>query len=158
MEQFSFIMMAILLGALMVLGMSRLAARRLKLALEQQAQTVVQKYASAKVLHTSAGANFFGLKGSEPIRLHGNGVLLLTPEELIFEPMLGRRELKIRRSAIEAIETPISFMGKSQMKPLLLIRFKDQQGQSCEAAWWVPDLSQWESLLNSASDLNPSLN
>ncbi len=77
-------------------------------------------------------------------QMRGNGVLVLTDDELFFQMWAPKRELNISIGNITAVETPRTFLGKTKFKALLKIVFKDEKNQSDSAAWLVGNLSDWK--------------
>lgn len=88
-------------------------------------------------------ASFFGQQSRGVAQLRGNGTLILTDSELIFEMWLPKREYRIPLTSIESLETPKSFLGKSRFTPLLQIIFHHEDGTKDAMAWQVRDLSGW---------------
>ncbi len=86
------------------------------------------------------GANFFGQESGGVMQMRGNGTLVLTAIELYFERWLARKEYRIPLNAIQAIETPTSYLGKTNFRPLLKVVFKDEAGNTDSMAWLVRDL------------------
>jgi len=95
-------------------------------------------------------ANFFGQQSRGAGQIRGNGTLILTESELIFEMWLPRREFRIPLASIESLENPNSFLGKSRFTPLLKVVFNDQQGSNDSMAWQVRDLSGWMEQIDKA--------
>ena len=95
-------------------------------------------------------ASFFGQQSRGPGQIRGNGTLILTESELIFEMWLPRREFRIPLASIESLENPKSFLGKSRFTPLLKVVFNDQQGSKDSMAWQVRDLSGWMEQIDKA--------
>ena len=83
-------------------------------------------------------ANYFGRSSAGRFQIRGNGCLALGDEQLVFVMWLPRRELAIRRSAITAVDTADSHLGKRIGRPLLRVAFDGDV-----AAWWVRDLDRW---------------
>jgi hypothetical protein len=86
------------------------------------------------------GALFYGQESAGVMQTRGNGTLVLTDSELYFEKWLPRREYRIPLTAIQAIETPTSFLGKTNFRPLLKVVFQDEAGKTDSMAWLVGDL------------------
>jgi len=93
-------------------------------------------------------ANFFGLESLGVWKIRGNGVLLLTKEELIFGMWKPKRDLLILVRNIIEISNPKSHMHRSVFRPLLKIVFKNERGESDSAAWYVRELDKWNQILN----------
>jgi hypothetical protein len=90
----------------------------------------------------AATVNFFGRLSAGRGQVRGNGNLALTAEELVFVQWLPRRTLRIPRRDITAVETPRSFLGKSQGVELLCVHWSGEDGND-QAAWRVRELDKW---------------
>jgi len=73
-------------------------------------------------------------------QLRGNGTLVLTDSELYFERWVPHREYRIPLASIRAIETPSSFLGKTNFRPLVKVVFQTEAGQTDSIAWLVRDV------------------
>ncbi|MHA2390332.1 MAG: hypothetical protein ACXAEX_00040 [Promethearchaeota archaeon] len=93
-------------------------------------------------------SNFFGQESSGLWKVRGNGVLILTDEKLYFGMWKPQKELFIPIKSIIEISTPKSHMHRSILRPLLKIIFKNENGDSDSAAWYVRHLDRWIELLN----------
>lgn len=82
--------------------------------------------------------------------MRGNGTLVLTDSELIFEQWVVSREFRVPLASIQSIENPRSFLGKSQGVRLLCIESSDDSGGVDSMAWRVRDLEAWMSALEAA--------
>jgi len=67
--------------------------------------------------------------------VRGSGTLLLSDDSLVFEMWIPRKELIIAYSSIIGMETPRSFLGKTNFRTLLQVNFTNAQGESDAAAW-----------------------
>lgn len=83
-------------------------------------------------------ANYFGRRSAGRFQIRGNGCLALGEDQLVFVQWLPRRDLVIRRSAITAVDSVDSHLGKRVGRPLLRVAFEGDV-----AAWWVHDLDRW---------------
>lgn len=114
-----------------------------------------QKEASARARYPTARqidctASFFGQESRGVMQLRGNGTLILTDSELIFEMSVGNTEFRIPLGSIQSLENPTSFLGKSRFAPLLKVVYTNEQGRTDAMAWQVSDLSGWMRQLNEA--------
>jgi hypothetical protein len=114
----------------------------------QKEATARERYPNA--LHIDRAASFFGQESRGVTQMRGNGTLILTDSDLIFEMWLPNREFRIPLRSIQAIENPASFLGKSRFTPLLKVVYTNDQGGMDSMAWQVPDLSGWMRLINEA--------
>jgi len=95
-------------------------------------------------------ANFFGQQSRGVAQMRGNGTLILTNSDLIFEMWLPNREYRVPIESIESLEKPRSFLGKSRFTPLLQVIYRDQEGGRDSMAWQVRDLSGWMEQIDKA--------
>lgn len=112
-----------------------------------------QKEASARERYPTArqidrAASFFGQESRGVTQLRGNGTLILTDSELIFELWIPHREFRIPLRRIQSLENPTAFLGKSRFTPLLKVVYTNEQGRTDAMAWQVPDLSNWMRWIN----------
>jgi hypothetical protein len=118
-------------------------------------KTARQKEASARERYPNArridrAASFFGQESRGPMQLRGNGTLILTDSDLIFEQWVTNAEFRIPLRSIQSLENPKSFLGKSRFAPLLKVVYRSDQGTTDSMAWQVPDLSGWMQAINAA--------
>ena len=102
-----------------------------------RAQAARAAFPNAKTI--IPGANFYGQESKGVMQMRGNGTLVLTESELYFEMLVPRREFRIPLAAIQALETPSSYLGKTNFRPLLKVVFRDESGNSDSMGWLVPD-------------------
>lgn len=118
------------------------------------------------VLLEDTMANCFGRRSLGPTQGRGNGTLLLTHDALIFAQAVPARTLEVPRSAITAITTPRSFLGKTKAAPLLQVDFTSDSTIDADtatppatgadaAAWLVRDLPGWLDRLGATTDPRP---
>jgi hypothetical protein len=103
-----------------------------------RAQAASKKFPNAKLI--IPGVNCYGQESKGKMQMRGNGTLVLTEDELYFEQLVPRREFRIPLTAVQAIETPSSFLGKTNFRPLLKVVFKNDGGQPDAMGWIVPDV------------------
>ncbi|MCP4764059.1 MAG: hypothetical protein GY870_19960 [archaeon] len=109
---------------------------------------VKREIAEHDIIKKSKMANFFGLKSSGLKQIRGNGILILTYNELYFKRYLPKKEISIPLPSIMRIETPKSFLKKFVSRPLLKIVFTNSIGEVDEIAWYVNNLDDWVSEIN----------
>ena len=114
-----------------------------------------QKEARARARYPNArqidrAASFFGQESRGGTQMRGNGTLILTDSDLIFEMWVPNKEFRIPLRSIQSLENPSSFLGKSRFTPLLKVVYTTEQGTMDAMAWQVPDLSGWMRHLNEA--------
>jgi hypothetical protein len=115
---------------------SRLARKR--------AAEVAAMFPPSDILHQDSNVSFFGQASAGVMQVRGNGVLVLTKNELYFKMWVTSKELRIPLRSITGMETPTWFLGKSRFTPLLQVNFQNDMGQSDSAAWQVRDLAAWK--------------
>lgn len=119
----------------------------LKWFLGKRVKRILDRFKSRRVLKTSTSADFFGQESLGIRQVRGNGVLILTEEELYFQMWVPNREFHIPVSSIVGVETPKSHLGKTKLKPLLKVIFKNRKNEIDSSAWLVKDLSVWREAL-----------
>jgi hypothetical protein len=107
--------------------------------LKTRGETAVRsRYPDARLVMPNA--MFFGQQSKGVRQLRGNGTLAITDRELYFRKWAPAAEHIIPISAIQVIETPLAFLGKSYGRPLLKIVYRTDNEQTDAVAWYVPDL------------------
>jgi hypothetical protein len=119
----------------------------LKKIFKKRIQEIHEKFRDRMILLSDDMANFFGQESLGVWRIRGNGVLLLTEEELFFGMWKPQKELKIPIPSIHKISNPKKHLKKSVFKPLLKVNFKNENGLDDSAAWFVRDLDKWNNFL-----------
>lgn len=109
---------------------------------------------SKDVLITDDMVNFFGLESLGSWKIRGNGVLILTEKELFFGMWKPKKELLIPVKSIIEIRNPKSHMHRSVFRPLLKIVFKNENGESDSAAWYIRHLDKWNKILKELISTN----
>jgi type II secretory pathway pseudopilin PulG len=88
-------------------------------------------------------ANFYGVASKGATQTRGLGVLVLTPEELVFLQLVPSTELRVPRSALAHVELARSFLGKTQARDLLVVEWTTGEGEEDRAAFDVPQPDEW---------------
>jgi hypothetical protein len=88
-----------------------------------------------------AGALFFGQRSRGAAQMRGNGTLIFAPAELVFRQWVVGREFRIAYRSIQSLETPRSFLGKTQGVKLLQVNYVDGSGAQDAMAWRVRDVN-----------------
>ncbi|GIW01261.1 hypothetical protein [Roseiflexus sp.] len=109
--------------------------------------SVRERYPTARQI---GRASFFGQESRGVAQMRGNGTLILTDSDLIFELWVPNTEFRIPLRSIQSLENPTSFLGKSRFTPLLKVVYTNAQGATDAMAWQVPDLSGWMHQINGA--------
>jgi hypothetical protein len=118
-------------------------------------RTARNKEASARERYPAARqidprASFFGQESSGAAQMRGNGTLILTDSDLIFEMWVPNKQLRIPLRSIQTIENPLSFLGKSRGIKLLKVVYTNDQGATDSMAWQVIDLAGWMRWIDAA--------
>ena len=104
---------------------------------------IMDNFEGIDIIITLNNANFFGQQSRKSTQVRGNGVLILTAEELYFEMWRPKKVVQIPTSAILNVEITKSFLHKSVFRKLLKVGFQNENGEEDAAAWWVSSLEQW---------------
>ena len=141
--------LGIVLSILVVLGVVfGLVLLALRSVAKRSRDTAHQQYPGARL--TDAGALFFGQQSRGVGQMRGNGTLIVTDSDVIFQQWVTNREFRIPLTAIQSFESPTSFLGKSQGVPLLKISFLNDSGEADSMAWRVSDLSGVQHVIEEA--------
>ncbi len=120
----------------------------LKKVFNKRINEIHEKFRDKSILIADDISNFFGLESLGVWKVRGNGVLLLTEEELIFGMWKPKKELLIPIKSIIKITNPKSHMHRSVFRPLLKVTFNNEIGEIDSAAWYVQKLDKWNEVLN----------
>ena len=115
---------------------------------QKRRNEIIDKFHGKNIIISLKGANFFGQQSHKSLQMRGNGVLVLTPEELYFEMWHPKKVLKISTSTILKVESTKSFLHKTVGRKLLKVVFQKEDREEDAAAWWVTSLDKWIEELN----------
>jgi hypothetical protein len=104
---------------------------------------IKEQFKDKETILESDNANFFGQQSKGHRQLRGNGVLILTTEEIFFEMWTPKKILEIKIKNVLNVNIVKSFLGKSKFRDLLKVEFHNEQGDHDAAAWLVFDLGKW---------------
>jgi len=110
---------------------------------QRRINEILDKFKDKSIILSSDNANFFGQHSRKSTQVRGNGVLILSAEDLYFEMWIPKKILQIPISSVLNIEITKSFLHKSVFKKLLKVVFTNQEGEEDAAAWWVTSLDKW---------------
>ncbi|MFX0080806.1 MAG: hypothetical protein ACFE94_03540 [Candidatus Hodarchaeota archaeon] len=119
----------------------------LKKLFRKRINEIHKKYKDEDVLIKDDSSNFFGQELLGLGKIRGNGVLLLTEEELFFGMWKPKKEILIPVKSIIEIKNPKSHMYRSVLRPLLNVIFTNEKGVTDSIAWYVRDLEKWNEVL-----------
>lgn len=108
---------------------------------------ILEKILPEDRILVSQGANFFGQEKLGIKQIRGNGVLILTPNELFFEMFIPKKKLRISIKDITKLESTKWHLKKTKSRPLLKVHFINKEGKEDSAAWLVSDLNLWSQAL-----------
>jgi hypothetical protein len=118
----------------LLIGVGLFIVRRMMI---QGLESAQQRFPNARLI--VPGAHFFGQQSAGVTQMRGNGTLVLADTELYFEKLVPRREYRIPYAAIQAVETPNSFLGKTNFRPLVKVVYRTENGGTDSMAWSVMD-------------------
>jgi hypothetical protein len=123
---------------------ARLARRRLP-----EAMAAADR-AGADTLRVAPMTQYYGVVSAGRGQLRGNGVLILTAEELRFDMWSPERRLVIPLAAVLRVDATKRHVGKYSVKPLLRVTWRDAQGLEDAAAWALTEREEWMRALEDA--------
>ena len=97
-----------------------------------------------------SGALFFGQESRGAAQARGNGTLIFTDDELVFKQWVVNRDFRIPYRSIQSIDSPKSFLGKTQGVALFCVRYTNESGEEDAMAWRVKNLSETTRALEEA--------
>jgi len=109
---------------------------------------ILKKLEGKEIILQSTYANFFGQESKGRGQIRGNGLIVLTKDELCFEMYTPKREFTIPLRSISKIETVKSHLSKTKFRPLLKVIYTNELGETDSLAWLVRDLDNWLHVLN----------
>lgn len=121
----------------------------LKSVLKKRREEVARRFRRIKIIRQHNFAQFYGLESRGHAQARGNGVLVLTADELYFLQALPRREFIIPIDSITDVTNPRSHLGKSNMRKILRIDFAIKRKEDA-IAWNVDDVDAWTKAVEEA--------
>ena len=110
---------------------------------QKRINEINDKFNGKDIIISLNSANFFGQHSHKSRQIRGNGVLVLTQEELYFEMWHPKKVLQIPTSTILKVEITKSFLDKSAFRKLLKVIFQNDNREEDAATWWVTQLDKW---------------
>lgn len=115
---------------------------------KKREEEVRTAFKGKRILRMCPNAVFVGQTSHSAFgAVRGNGVLVLTEDELFFQMWLPKREFRLQVSAITNIQTPKSFQSRTVFRALLQVDYKNESGAPDSIAWAVSELAQWKTAL-----------
>jgi len=109
----------------------------------KRSKSILEKFEVKDIICLLVGANFFGQESLKLRQVRGNGVLVLTSEELYFEMWISKRVFRIPIYSIIDLEETKWHLRKTKNRLLLKIIFTNSMGETDSVAWIVRDLDLW---------------
>jgi len=109
---------------------------------------IIEKFKDKEILLISSNANYFGTETLKSFQVRGNVFLILTKDELFFQPWTSKKEISIPLSNLRSAETVKSFLGKTVYAPLLKVNFQNEHNDSDSIGFLVKNLHQWIKTIN----------
>ncbi|NPD90286.1 MAG: hypothetical protein HGN29_16360 [Asgard group archaeon] len=119
----------------------------IKFPFKKRKREIIAKFQNEEILEISFFSNFYGVASKKFKQVRGNGVLILTKEEIFFGMFIPKKEIKIPLKSIIEVKTPKWFLGKTRFRPVLVIDFINEEGKTDSAAWEVRNINGWKSRL-----------
>lgn len=133
----------LLVGSLAISLVIRLWLNRMQNRLKRK---IGMRFPEAEILKLDLSANLFGVRSRGYKQLRGTGGLVLTPQYLYFLRAVPEKEFAIPLDAIEQIDHPRQFLGKSILYPLLRVTYT-LDGRQEEIAWAVRQPNEWKAAI-----------
>lgn len=110
---------------------------------------IQERFPTEQIILKETTANFFGLESRGSFQIRGNGVLVLTQDELWFSRFIKREDITIPTHTIQAVRLVDSHLGKRILgRQLIYVQFQVAGGLD-SVAWLVADPSRWQSAIAS---------
>jgi len=111
--------------------------------LNKRMTQVTSRFATKEIIMITNRSNLYGQTSKRYKQFRGNGILLLSKNDLFFELLVPRRELRIPINLITKVEKVKWFLSKSHGRPLMKVSFTNNSGFEDSVAWQIVDLDQW---------------
>jgi len=115
---------------------------------------ILNKLSNKTIIFGPSSANSFGQESLGLGQVRGNGLLILTEEELFFGMYLPRKDFLIPTNLITKIDIVKSHLKKAKSRNLLKVHFTNINGNQDSIAWLVIDLDSWINTLKSICRLS----
>ncbi len=112
-------------------------------------ERIQERFPSEQIVLSETSANFLGLESRGSLQMRGNGVLVLTQDELWFSRFVKREDISIPTNTIQAVRLVDSHLGKRILgRKLIYVQFESSDGLD-GVAWLVDDPNRWQSAIAS---------
>ena len=118
----------------------------------QQATHVLDEYQLEKTIAYTSAANFIGIESVGVRQVRGNGFLLLTDTNLVFERLAPKLRVKIPVRKIQRVDLVQSFLGKRNVKAILRVVYLNDEAQLDSMGILVRETERWQRLIKNTSD------
>lgn len=115
--------------------------------LRREAVERLREITEGERVYNVEDCNFLGRESRGYRQWRGNGLLALTDRGLRFRQLMPRTDVFIPLGSITGLSMPRSFLGKSGLKGLLRVDFRDEEGKDDACAWLLPSPAWWASAL-----------
>ena len=126
----------------------------IKFPFKKRKREILTKFQDEEILEISLFSNFYGVASRKYKQVRGNGVLILTKEEIFFGMFIPKTEIKIPLKSIIEVKAPKWFLGKTRFRPVLAIVFINEQGNTDSAAWEVRNINGWLSRIKQVREFS----
>ena len=107
-------------------------------------ERIQERFPTEEIILSETTANFFGLESRGSWQIRGNGVLVLTPNELWFSRFIKRDDITIPINTIQEVRLVDSHLGKRILgRKLIYVQFETSAGKD-SIAWLVADPERWK--------------
>ncbi len=107
-------------------------------------ERIQERFPTEEIIISETTANFFGLESRGSWQIRGNGVLVLTPNELWFSRFIKRDDITIPIQSIQEVRLVDSHLGKRILgRKLIYVQFQTPRGKD-SIAWLVADPETWK--------------
>ena len=107
-------------------------------------ERIQERFPTEQIVLSETTANYFGLESRGSLQIRGNGVLVLTQDELWFSRLVKREDISIPTNTIQAVRLVDSHLGKRILgRQLIYVQFEGSDGAD-SVAWLVADPNRWQ--------------
>jgi len=124
---------------LLVVGWE-IARRHLRRLADRVRNDVVAGLGEDNILLLDPAANCFGVKSLGAGQVRGNGCWALTRDRIFFKYWVGTREVEIPLRQVTGTRIAKGFLGRTMGRPVLVLAYRNEQGQEDECAWMFKDM------------------